>query len=69
VQIDLESFDRLNADSSPCNRAAFIPFQESGPIPKAYINERAGADFVMAEESALLCLSTWRLLRELARFR
>jgi pyruvate ferredoxin oxidoreductase beta subunit len=38
----------------PRYRAAFNQFREIGATPKAYINERALADFMLAEESALL---------------
>ncbi|HEU4342450.1 MAG TPA: thiamine pyrophosphate-dependent enzyme, partial [Candidatus Binatia bacterium] len=38
----------------PRYRSAFNFFREIGPTPKSYINERAMADFMLAEESALL---------------
>ncbi len=38
----------------PRYRSAFDFFRQIGPTPKNYINERALADFMLAEESALL---------------
>jgi pyruvate/2-oxoacid:ferredoxin oxidoreductase beta subunit/NAD-dependent dihydropyrimidine dehydrogenase PreA subunit len=38
----------------PCYRAAFDVFRKIGPTPERYINERALADFMLAEESTLL---------------
>jgi pyruvate/2-oxoacid:ferredoxin oxidoreductase beta subunit/NAD-dependent dihydropyrimidine dehydrogenase PreA subunit len=38
----------------PRYRAAFNLFRKIGPTPPQYINERAFADFMLAEESALL---------------
>jgi pyruvate/2-oxoacid:ferredoxin oxidoreductase beta subunit/NAD-dependent dihydropyrimidine dehydrogenase PreA subunit len=38
----------------PRYRAAFNLFRKIGPTPPRYINERAFADFMLAEESALL---------------
>lgn len=38
----------------PCYRAAFDFFRKIGPTPERYINERALADFMLAEEATLL---------------
>jgi pyruvate/2-oxoacid:ferredoxin oxidoreductase beta subunit/NAD-dependent dihydropyrimidine dehydrogenase PreA subunit len=38
----------------PCYRAAFDVFRKIGPTPERYINERALADFMLAEDSTLL---------------
>jgi pyruvate ferredoxin oxidoreductase beta subunit len=43
-----------DAKTLPRYRSAFDFFRRIGPTPKAYINERALADFMLAEESALL---------------
>jgi pyruvate ferredoxin oxidoreductase beta subunit len=41
-------------ETLPRYRSAFNVFRKIGPTPKKYINERALADFMLAEEAALL---------------
>jgi pyruvate ferredoxin oxidoreductase beta subunit len=43
-----------NEETLPRYRSAFNMFRTIGPTPEKYINERALADFMLAEESALL---------------
>ena len=43
-----------NEKTLPRYRSAFNLFRKIGPTPDKYINERALADFMLAEESALL---------------
>jgi pyruvate ferredoxin oxidoreductase beta subunit len=43
-----------NDQTLPRYRTAFNMFRKIGPTPEKYINERALADFMLAEESALL---------------
>ena len=43
-----------NDKTVPRYRAAFNLFRKIGPTPKKYINEKALADFMLAEEAALL---------------
>ena len=43
-----------NEQTLPRYRSAFNMFRTIGPTPEKYINERALADFMLAEESALL---------------
>jgi len=45
---------RKNEGTLPSYRQAFSFFREIGPTPAQYINERALADVMLAEESALL---------------
>lgn len=45
---------KKDKDTLPRYRQAFNFFRDIGPTPKPYINERALADFMLNEESALL---------------
>jgi pyruvate/2-oxoacid:ferredoxin oxidoreductase beta subunit/NAD-dependent dihydropyrimidine dehydrogenase PreA subunit len=54
--LDYHALKMVLKDEStlPCYRAAFDVFRKIGPTPERYINERALADFMLAEESTLL---------------
>jgi pyruvate ferredoxin oxidoreductase beta subunit len=54
--LEYHALQMVSKDQStlPCYRAAFDVFRKIGPTPKRYINERALADFMLAEESTLL---------------
>jgi pyruvate/2-oxoacid:ferredoxin oxidoreductase beta subunit/ferredoxin len=55
-ELDYHALKMVGKDEKtlPRYRAAFNLFRDIGPTPKNYINERALADFMLAEESALL---------------
>ncbi len=54
--LDYHALRMVQKDNStlPRYRAAFDVFRKIGPTPERYINERALADFMLAEESTLL---------------
>ena len=54
--LDYHALKMVVKDNStlPRYRAAFDVFRKIGPTPERYINERALADFMLAEESTLL---------------
>ena len=54
--LDYHALKMVSKDETtlPRYRSAFNFFRKIGPTPKNYINERALADFMLDEESALL---------------
>jgi len=55
-ELDYHALKMVTKDENtlPRYRAAFNFFRKIGPTPEAYINERALADFMLAEERSLL---------------
>lgn len=55
-ELDYHALKMVAKDEStlPCYRAAFNFFRKIGPTPNQYINEKALADFMLAEERSLL---------------
>jgi len=55
-ELDYHALKMVGKDEKtlPRYRSAFNLFRKIGPTPERYINERALADFMLAEESALL---------------
>ncbi len=55
-ELDYHALEMVTKDENtlPRYRAAFNFFRKIGPTPEAYINERALADFMLAEERSLL---------------
>ena len=61
-ELDYHALKMVTKDENtlPPYRSAFNFFREIGPTPKQYINERALADFMLAEERSLLYVAARR---------